>query len=278
VIQKQGLVAVLDALGAATYSEKQIEQFSRSRQTVLELLATNAEIKALHGSIQPNQVTTFTFNDTVLIVYGTNGIPTLEDVRHFATLLRRFEVDSLLNGILFRGSFSTGRFQVDDETNTVMGAAVTDAAAWYDSAEWVGINATPFASLFVQSLIDQTGADLTHLLVDWDVPMKDRGSRTLKALNWPKVFVAPRITPCRPGENHRAKCANLLTVHGVPKGTEQKYSNSMVFYDHCVALREAAVAKSSGKQEKKVAVSQARQTITVKPKFITIKKKRKKTR
>src|SRR5688500_8871200 len=100
--QKQGLIAILDALGAANYSDQQIAQFLKSRQVVLDLLTTNAEMKALGGRILPGSVTTFTFNDTVLIVYGTEAKPTFEDVRHFCILLRRFQVDSLIHGILFR--------------------------------------------------------------------------------------------------------------------------------------------------------------------------------
>ncbi len=262
--QKQGLIAILDALGAANYSDQQIAQFLKSRQIVLDLLATNAEMKALRGTIQQNQVTTFTFNDTVLIVYGTEEIPTFDDVQHFCLLLRRFEVDSLINGILFRGSVSVGKFHVDDDTNTVMGAAVTDAAAWYNRADWIGINATPFASLFVQSLVDQTRGDLEHVLVDWDVPLRDTNdSRSLKALNWPKLFVVPNLTPCADGEHHRAKCATLLTVHGVPWGTELKYANTMKFYDHCVGLRNAAVARQT--QQPGVVVRRGNRLVVVPP-------------
>ena len=36
--QKQGIIAVLDALGAATYNDKEISQFLNSRERVLELL------------------------------------------------------------------------------------------------------------------------------------------------------------------------------------------------------------------------------------------------
>lgn len=143
---------------------------------------------------------------------------------------------------------SVGTCHVDDETNTVMGKAVTDAAAWYDSADWIGINATPLASFFVQSLIDQVGESLEHVLVDWDVPLKrGNGSRRLKALNWPKVFVVPNMTPCGPEENPRAKCATLLSVNGIPKGTETKYANTMAFYEHCVKLRNEAVARQARK-------------------------------
>ena len=39
----QGLVAILDALGAATYSESEIERFLESRELVLDRLNERAE-------------------------------------------------------------------------------------------------------------------------------------------------------------------------------------------------------------------------------------------
>ena len=81
-------------------------------------------------------------------------------------------VDSLVEGILFRSSVSLGTFYVDDDTNTVMGPAVTDAAAWYDSADWVGINATPHATLAIQALIEHERGTVGHVLIDYPVPMK----------------------------------------------------------------------------------------------------------
>src|ERR1051326_2080552 len=131
--QKQGLIAILDALGASSYSEQEISKFLDSRERVLKLLRNKANAKEVRGEIDEDAVSTFTFNDTVLIVYRTLRPATLDDVKNFCMLLRKFEVDSLAEGILFRGSLSVGTFYVDDDTNTVMGTAVTDAAAWYDS-------------------------------------------------------------------------------------------------------------------------------------------------
>ncbi len=37
--KQQGLIAILDALGAANYNDREISQFLRSRDRVLELLA-----------------------------------------------------------------------------------------------------------------------------------------------------------------------------------------------------------------------------------------------
>ena len=233
--QKQGLIAILDALGAATYNDREISQFLNSRELVLELLKRKANAKEVRGNINISLITTFTFNDTVLIVYRTPGPATLDNVEHFCLLLRKFVVDSLVQGILFRGSVSIGNFYVDDDSNTVMGTAVTDAAAWYDSANWVGINATPHATLVVQALL-RGSKDLDHLLVDYPVPLKDRPSLVLKAVNWPKAFYVKGLRPVKEGEDPRAKCLALLAEHKVPKGTESKHFNTVAFFDHCIRL------------------------------------------
>ena len=234
--QKQGLIAILDALGAANYSDQEIFKFLESRDLVLKLLRRKANAKEVRGGIHERVVTTFTFNDTVLIVYRTEGAASLNYVKNFCKLLRKFAVDSLVQGILFRGSLSVGKFYVEDATNTVMGAAVTDAAAWYNSADWIGINATPHATLVVQALVEQGQGDLDHLLVDYDVPLKDRPALHLKAVNWPKAFYVEGLTPVSDGEKPRAKCLSLLTDHRLPKGTESKHFNTMVFFDYCVKL------------------------------------------
>jgi hypothetical protein len=233
--QKRGIISVLDALGAATYNDKEISQFLSSRERVLELLTRKANAKQVRGDMNIEFVTTFTFNDTVLIVYCTPGQPTLNDVLHFCLLLRKFMVDSLVQGILFRGSVSIGNFYVDDQSNTVMGTAVTDAAAWYDSADWVGINATPHATLVVKALL-HGGEDLDHVLVDYPVPLKGRPSLDLKAVNWPKAFYVEGLRPVKEGEDPKAKCLELLAEHRVPKGTESKHFNTVAFFDHCIGL------------------------------------------
>ena len=231
--QQQGLIAILDALGAANYSQEKIGRFLQSRELVLEQLRWKA---ARVQEIDPTLLTTFTFNDTVLILYQTKAPVTMQDVRGFGELLRRFAVKSLEHGILFRGSLSIGPFYVDSATNTVLGDAVTDAASWYNVADWIGILATPQATLFIQSLLEQNSGDIERLLVDYDVPLKNQEPRRLKAVNWPKAFFVKGMTPCADGEKPRSKCLALLTEHGVPKGTESKYFNTLAFFDHCVKL------------------------------------------
>lgn len=244
---QHGLVAILDALGAARYSDQEIERFLQSRELVLHLLQRKAAKEDQVG-INFNLVSTFTFNDTVLIVYRTPNPANLVDVERFCLLLRMFEAVSLDRGILFRGAISLGTFYVDDESNTVMGKAVTDAAAWYDRADWVGINSTPYATLTIQALLESGDIDLDRVLINYDVPMTDGINIPLKAVNWPKYFyVSGDLRPVRPGENTRATCLSLLAQHGVPKGTETKHFNSILFYDHCIKEYKIQLKKKKRK-------------------------------
>jgi hypothetical protein len=247
IVQQQktwGLVAILDALGASTYTEKEIDRFIKSRQIVLDLL--NAKAEKVTGAIAGERLSTFTFNDTVVIVYRTERESTIEDVEAFFTLVRKFVIDSLVHRILFRGAIAIGSCYVNEETNTILGPAVTDAAAWYNRADWVGLHATPHASIRIQALVDSDKTKkLSHLILDYAIPLKDQTTLVLKAVNWPKAFFVAGVTPCAAGEDARSKCLSLLSKHQVPFGTERKYFNTIAFFDHAVAKRKRKALPNS---------------------------------
>jgi hypothetical protein len=237
----QGLIAILDALGAATYSEAEIERFLESRELVLNKLDERAKA----GKIDKQRLKVFTFNDTVVIVYlarRNHGV-TLEDVTTFGFRLRAFMMHSLQNEILFRGSISVGAFYgVDDHTNTVMGPAVSDAAAWYNQPDWIGVSATPHASMFIQSLLEQSPDDHEMIIIDYDVPLKGRPAVRVKAINWPKAFWVSGLRPDRP-QSARAILLSLLARHQTPIGTESKYYNAIAFFDHVVTTQKLGKKK-----------------------------------
>jgi hypothetical protein len=233
--QSQGLIAILDALGAATYSDAEIDSFLHSRELVLGKLNEGAE----KGGIDTKQLHVFTFNDTVVIVYRPpSGEITLGDIRTFSIRLRALMMHSFQNRILFRGALSVGTFhKVDDETNTVMGPAVSDAAAWYDKADWIGIAATPHATMFIQSLQEREASDIEAFLIDHQVPMKDQRTLKLKAVNWPKAFYVKGLRPKQLDGGARSMLLTFLSHHRAPRGTESKYSNTLDFFD-CIQRKQ----------------------------------------
>lgn len=227
-----GLVAVMDALGATSFTDTEIHAFLGSRDRVIDLL--NRRVEKMSG-VNSSDVQIFTFGDTVAITFRTNGPPTIEHVHGFATLLRQFMVQSLDGGILFRGALSIGTFYADDATNTVMGQAVSDAASWYNVADWVGLLATPYATLRIRAM-ETVKRPLSSVMVDYTVPLKANDFRDLKAINWPKGFWVKDLRPVGLGEDARAKCLSLLARDGIPRGAESKQFNAIRFYDHCVEL------------------------------------------
>lgn len=233
---KNGLVAILDALGASSFTHEEIRMFIASRENVLGLLSGKVE------ELLPDKddVSIFTFNDTILIVMKTRGqITTLDNMKSFFRLLRKFMVDSLKEGILFRGAVAEGTFYAKDETNTVMGQAVTDAAAWYNKADWIGIHATPRTSLLISKNLETAKIDNRYnLIIDYDVPLKGGNKITATAVTWPMAFFQSGNSPCENGDSPRCKLLELLTMHQIPKGTESKYINTLKFFDHVASLLE----------------------------------------
>lgn len=233
--KKQGIVAILDALGAANYDDNEIAEFLKSRQVVIRLLQDKSEKVA--STLDVQRVKTYTFNDTMLIVLESlDSQPNEGEIDAFATVLRKLLVDSLRRHILFRGSFAVGEFYEDSETNTILGKAVTDAAAWYDKADWIGVLATPKTTIYIDRLMEDKNVKLGHLLIDYPVPLAGKESMRLWALNWPKGFWVASITPCKSGETPRESFLKLLSRFSVPRGTETKHFHAIAFFDHVVKV------------------------------------------
>ena len=231
--QKYGIVAILDALGAANYDDREIRAFLQSRQIVMDLLKDKAERIAYRLDVA--KVETYTFNDTILIVLESrDDQPTKDEIEAFVTVLRKLLVDSLNKRIMFRGSFAIGPFYADSGSRTILGKAVTDAAAWYNKADWIGILATPRTTIFIDHLMERNNKGWGHLLVDCKVPLSGGKSERLWAVNWPKGFWVDSITPCRSGEKPREAFLRLLSQFSIPRGTESKHFNTISFFDYVV--------------------------------------------
>lgn len=239
--QQHGAVAILDALGASSYGDKEIQGFLQSRERVLAEL--NVWIEDAHGTvkIEPDELVTFTFNDTIVIVLRGGQMPLeLPKATSFAALLRKFLVDSLASGLLFRGAAALGTFYVHPETNTVMGPAVTDAAQWYERSEWMGVHFTPRSYVELTRLFRLHKDQKEWAMLPYSVPLHQNGVLRTYAINWPKIFLVERLRPW--GADQRdayTKLLDFVAPHQIPFGTEQKYFNMIAFFEHAVAVESA---------------------------------------
>jgi hypothetical protein len=85
----------------------------------------------------------------------------------------------------------------------------------YLSRDWIGIHATPRASTIVDRLIEEEQnqdekKELASVLIDYDVPMKDKSRPRLKASNWPKAYFVQSLSPCAPGQSRPGADAGAL--------------------------------------------------------------------
>ena len=231
---KHGLVAILDALGAAAYGPTEIDRFMDSRDVVLRLAQEKAE-----EMLEVNLMSTFTFNDTIVFALEAKAErPRIEEVSGFFLLLRKFMVDSLKNGILLRGSIAVGTFYAARDTNTVMGEAAR--------ANWIGIHATPRATIILNGLLDAETKKRSHLMVDYTVPMKDGRAVTLKVVNWPKALFVPGLVSESMRTSPRAMALDWFGRQPIPNGAEDKCFNAITFFDEIVRKQKLGPQSPSG--------------------------------
>ena len=225
---RTAFVAILDALGANHYSREQVEQFLKSRDAVTEAVERSAE-KGL-DSFRLDRFERFVFQDTVILTYLTDGDGDLRAVHAFGHVLRFFLLRSLQRNILLRGAFSHGDvFEIDERTNTVMGPVVSDAAAWYQRADWIGVHATPTTSILLEKIEETQSSSMCYLFVNHNIPFKKgQDPLSLKAINWPKNMY---LSNGRDYSKARAQLLGVLARTGAPYGAEVKHFNTIEFFD-----------------------------------------------
>ena len=221
-------VAILDALGADHYSREQVERFLKSRDAVAEGVEQSAEESLNYFEL--DRLGRFVFQDTLILTYLTDGDDDFKALHTFGHVLRVFQWRSLLSDILLRGAFSHGEvFKIEEGTNTVMGPVVSDAAAWHQRAEWVGVHATPSTSILLRKIEEARPGSMRFLFVDHKIPFKKgQESLELKALNWPKGMY---LHAGRDYRRARAELLGVLARIGAPYGSEMKHFNTIEFFD-----------------------------------------------
>jgi hypothetical protein len=226
----QAFVAVLDALGAKYYTQEEVQLFLSARDEVLKLLR---DPEADIVGVKSRELAAFVFNDTVVLSYSRKEL-TPRDAIGFCGLVRGLVTFFLLRKIFFRGAVSMGLlYKADHATNTIMGPALTDAAEWYERAEWIGVHMTPRATIRTNAWLQGGGSEMGSVLVDYNVPLRDKGRLELKAINWPKALY---LSSGKDVARARTSLLNRFGDHSMPSGTELKYFHALGFFEHCHAL------------------------------------------
>lgn len=229
--RKYGMVVILDALGASCYTDDQIKKFLSARTKI------NFWIRGLTsrfpGKGNIKQPSIFTFADTIILTIQLSSQKNMLDHIWLSTfLMRRYLFHSIEEGILFRGAFSIGHYIEDISSNTVMGPAVTDAAAWYNQPEWVGLSSTPLTNSALEYYYCDTREKIGDrgYLCKYDVPMKGGNSYNLYTVDWPSAFFDKQLLQEAKKGHPRKYFLEIMKNMRIPKGTENKYDNTKEFF------------------------------------------------
>ena len=250
---KHGFVIMLDALGVRNLSIEESNDFLAGRDKLLEwfeqesrkyfdnLVTMMRFLERVVGDpsaidpssrafpMPPSPPAYYTFGDTILITWE---VPTVAEFMHMMALfmlMGKTFVQGLTLGLPLRGAMSCGAFI--EASGTVLGPAIADAANWFDKADWLGLIATPHLGIILDLVIAafSTPQDTSFWLVRNDVPIKDSDAvRNLWCPSWPYWYaVHTDLGSQRP----KVLFHHHLAHFPVPWGAEQKYANTIAFFD-----------------------------------------------
>jgi hypothetical protein len=258
-----GAVAIVDALGARTFTVGEGSRFLKARRRIEERVRSSHDLGkwledlVLKGTALDLEVRTF--GDTVVLAWRFDEADALQAGRTIHSALATLVIEGLAEGIAWRGAVAIGEYVID--RTSVLGPAVSDAASWYEALDWIGIVATPRAREILTSVAGQDEA----WFADWTVPYSRRATAVkLFAVDWPNALlqtwldldcddadrpptsdIADELEPPAVFEC-QAKLAAAFAKFSMPFGTESKYENARSFFD---ARLPVAIARLKNLQE-----------------------------
>ena len=227
LLKKQyGIVMLLDALGASTYSDNKIRKFLAARAELNNILSHQA--KQLNNTYKTNMPTTHTFGDTLIVAAELNKKRRMPiQIMSNIVLMQEYLYHSLEEGILFRGAFSIGSYIEDSKSNTVMGTAISDAASWYEKSDWIGISSTPQTNSILEFHLENKCLNDPKFLHYYPVPMKNGREIDLYTISWAGRF----FIDDKKKINHKKRFLGMIKDQTIPLGSESKYINTKKYFN-----------------------------------------------
>jgi hypothetical protein len=225
-----GFVAMLDVLGASNYSIEESRDFIKKREELLKKLGEveTMLMKPLKGVPQP---VVATFGDTLVFTWAVGEELSLKMLPGVAEWLRHAVRWGLVRGLLLRGALAIGHYVF--ERATVLGPAISDAASWYEEADWFGVILTPSCQFKLIAFLEHAALEpqlenqtFNHFFVRYKVPVKNGERREMWVISWPYDFLTRGDSKL----SALGMFAGTLMCLSIPKGTEAKHLNSLEFF------------------------------------------------
>lgn len=231
IIEKYGIVVLLDALGIqnATISEsKKFVRFLKEDAIgsihYLDGYTSGSEIEEHFKKVKPVMRT---FGDTFLITWEVpKELNINEYFEAISSAIRHIILSGIEQNILFRGAITIGTYLESD--TSIIGPAIADVASWYEQANWFGCITTPLCTQHV-NLMYKKDQSIGYLMKKYDVPLKP-SNKTMKVwcVDWSKSASVFGNTDVM-----KWYYENISKIQ-IPIGTEDKYFNSESFLKFCL--------------------------------------------
>ena len=237
-----GVVCLIDALGAKNFSDDETINFLESRKVIRKAMDDKVADQVSSRSINTPQIALF--NDTIVIAIeceaDTEGEK--DSIAAMAIIVRKLISDGISKGIFFRGAIGVGKFFADLENDTIIGQAVSDAASWYESSNFVGCVLTPRLAFVLQKHFAKNEPTATGVFIPHGVCTKD-GVREMFCVNWPRAFYIGSLRPkgCEKGKELQYLYKKIGECY-FPKTADDKFLNTVEFFKASYARSKKAEA------------------------------------
>lgn len=246
-----GIVTMIDALGTRGFSIEQCKDFFKVRQDLIENSLYRWQVASHHSSKSYNtskvKIYIQSFADTLILavemkefgsVHGNLKFPTgfnETDNLFYGMWLERLAYvlgdlirDALYQKIVFRGAMSVGEYIIHEDSNSILGPAIIDAARYYEKFESIGIILTPNSSAVIDNLSKQRSPWLS--LIKSEIPFKDKKQREVYVINWPNAFCKEDYSEIKVKKVKKDFQKIMSELH-IPSGTEQKYNTANELFE-----------------------------------------------
>lgn len=228
--RQNGVIILLDSLGTRGILASRTPQVVVNdwREIVQLFEQTTAAAATAAGPACTNW-RVLTFSDTIMITLAgstTDGLLAGDLILSAgATIFVPFYA-ALLRGVFLRGALAAGVFYQDG--SKVIGPAIDEAAAWYETTDWIGVSATPSFGHYLE-LLERRGTDVSDSFVRYQIPFRQTPYR-----GW--AFAWPKRAATR-GSDVKTVALEAFVRHAGSLGAEvaPKYRNTLAFIDHCFA-------------------------------------------
>lgn len=188
MVQQTGVVAMLDILGVkGLLARTNAIDFVHAWSLVTRQIREAIDKVAVVYTLDPDACLVAAFSDTIIIVVpAKNATEILLAVG--AAIAEPFCV-ALRNRIYLRGAIAVGPFHRAE--TTVIGQALDEAAAWYETMDWIGVCATPTAGMILDELaIGEGDRDRVDPFRRMSIPFKAPDMRRHDwALAWADILI-----------------------------------------------------------------------------------------